>query len=168
MLCFKNINNQGQALIEGLMIAVIVTVLLFAAIQACIVTIDDMYANYAAFYATRKVVVSENKNAADVASKTVSKFFLPYMLKSKSLLTYKTSHWDETILGNKEEDLSGNQIKKHNVKIAYNTRIIFYKLFNLFTPVREQSARARMVKSPDQDFYTKAYPGAKEFIKYEK
>ncbi len=161
-------SESGQALIEGLMIAVVVTVLLFAAIQACIITIDDMYANYVAFFATRKVAVAENKNAADVASKTVQKFFVPYMLNSKSILTYKTTHWDETILGKKTEDHSGNQIKKHNVKIAYNTRIIFYKLFNLFTPVREQSARARLVKSPGQNFYNKAYPGAKEFGRLEK
>ena len=162
---FRRIEERGQALIEGLLIAVIVTVLLFAAIQVCIVVVDDMYANYAAFYATRKVIVAENKEAANVASKTVQKFFVPYMLSSKSVLKYKTTHWDETILGDKTEDHSGNQIKKHNVKIAYNTRIIFYKLFNLFAPVREQSARARMVKSPDQDFYTKAYPGAKNFAK---
>ena len=161
-------SRSGQALLEGFLIAVIVTTLLFAAIQVCIVVVDDMYANYTAFSATRKVVVSENKNVADIASKTVSKFFVPYMLNSKSLLTYKTSHWDETILGNKIEDHDGNQIKKHNVKTAYNTRIIFYKLFNIFIPIREQSARARMVKSPDQNFYNKAYPGAKEFIKYEK
>ena len=160
--------ERGQALIEGLLITVIVTVLLFAAIQVCIVVVEDMYANYAAFYATRKVIVAENKNIADVASKTVRKFFAPYMLSSKSILNYKTTHWDETILGNKKEDHSGNQIKKHNVKIAYDTRIIFYKLFNLFVPIREQSARARMVKSPDRDFYNKAYPGAKNFAKYEK
>ena len=159
---------SGQALIEGLAIVVIITVLMFAAIQVCIVVVDDMYANYTAFCATRKIVVAENKDVADMASKTASKFFVPYMLNSKSLLTYKATHWDETILGKKIEDHSSNQIKKYNVKIAYKTRIIFYKLFNLFVPVREQSARARMVKSPDWKFYTKAYPDAKEFIKYEK
>ena len=168
MLFFKKSNEQGQALIEGFLIAVIVTVLMFAAIQVCIVVVDDMYANYTAFSATRKVIVSENKEAANIASKTVSKFFAPYMLNSKSILKYKTTHWEETILGNKTEDHSGNQIKKHNVKIAYNTRIIFYKLFNLFVPIRERSARARMVKSPDQKFYNKAYPEAKEFRIYEK
>ena len=53
------------------------------------------------------------------------------------------------------------------MKIGYYERIMFARFFNsLF--YREQSARARMVKSPDEQFYNKAYPNAKEFPKYEK
>ena len=165
----KNFNhkfsNKGQALVEGLLIIFTVTVLLFASIQVCITVVDDMYANYAAFSALRKAVVCENKLASDTASKTVSKFFIPYMVNSKSVLTYKATYWDETILGKDMKDRTGNQIKKHNVKIAYRTMIIFQRLFNLFIPIRENSARARMVKSPSQDFYKKAYPEAKRQFK---
>lgn len=72
------------------------------------------------------------------------------------------------ILGNNIVDHSNKQIKKHNVKIAYGMNIIFPKLFGRFLPYREQSARARMIKSPDEEFYNKAYPDAREFFKYAK
>ena len=163
MYCF---NNKGQSFIEGFIIACIITVLMFAAIQVCIIVVDDMYLNYSAFSATRKVIVTKNKKISDTAKQTVSKLLMPYMLNSKSVFNYKTTHWDENILGNKVVDHSKKQINKHNVKIRYYTRIMFGRFFNSLY-YREQSARARMVKSPDEDFYSKAYPNAKEFPKYE-
>jgi hypothetical protein len=164
MCCF---NNRGQSFLEGLIIACIITVLMFAAIQVCIIVTDDMFLNYSAFSAARKIVVTKNKEISDTAKQTVSKILLPYMLNSRSIFNYKTTHWDENILGNKISDHSKRQINKHNVKIGYYERIMFARFFNsLF--YREQSARARMVKSPDEQFYNKAYPNAKEFPKYEK
>jgi len=163
MYCF---NNKGQSFIEGFIIACIITVLMFAAIQICIIVVDDMYLNYSAFSATRKVIVTKNKEISDAAKQTVSKILVPYMLNSKSIFNYKTTHWDENILGEKVLDHDGKQINKHNVKIGYYTRIMFGKFFNS-AYYREQSARARMVKSPDEDFYNKAYPNAKEFPRYE-
>ena len=163
MFCF---NNKGQSFLEGFIVACIITVLMFAAIQVCIVVVDDMYLNYSAFSATRKIVVTKSKNISDTAKQTVSKILLPYMLNSQSLFNYKTTHWDEDILGNKISDHSEKQIHKHNVKIGYYARIMFGRFFNSLY-YREQSARARMIKSPDEDFYNKAYPDAKEFKKYE-
>lgn len=161
-------NNKGQAFIEGLIISTIITIFMFCAIQVCIMVVDDMYANYSAFSATRKVVVSQTKNISNTAKQVVSKLFVSYMLNSASIQNYKTTHWNETILGNNIVDHSGKEIKKHNVKIAYYTKIIFPKLFGNITNYREQSARSRMVKSLDEDFYNKAYPNAREFPKYEK
>ena len=163
MFCF---NNKGQSFLEGFIIACIITVLMFAAIQVCIIVTDDMFLNYSAFSAARKIVVTKNKEIADTAKETVSKLLTAYMLSSKSVFYYKTTHWDEDILGNKILDHSNKKINKQNVKVGYNTRIMFGQFFNsLF--YREQSARARMVKSPDEEFYNKAYPDAKEFPKYE-
>lgn len=163
MFCF---NNKGQSFLEGFIIACLITVLMFAAIQVCIIVTDDMFLNYSAFSATRKIVVTKNKEIADTAKETVSKLLTAYMLSSKSVFYYKTTDWDEDILGNKILDHSNKKINKHNVKVGYNTRIMFGQFFNsLF--YREQSARARMVKSPDEEFYNKAYPDAKEFPKYE-
>lgn len=159
-------NNRGQSLIEGFIVAVIITVIMFAAIQLCILVVDDMYANYTAFYAARKIVVTRNSDITDTAKKTVSKFFTPYMLKSRSVTDYKTTHWSETVLGNKIPDHSGHEIKKHNIKIAYKSKVMFYKLFNLENFLREESSRARMIKSPDEEFYNKAYPGSREFKQY--
>ena len=162
----KILNNKGQSLIEGFIVAVIITVIMFAAIQLCIIVVDDMYANYAAFCAVRKIVVTKNSDITDTAKKTVSKFFIPYMLKSRSVIDYKVTHWSETVLGNRIPDHSGQEIKKHNIKIAYKSKVMFYKLFNLENFLREESSRARMIKSPDEEFYNKAYPNAREFKKY--
>lgn len=161
-------NNKGQSFIEGLIISTIITIFMFCAIQVCIMVVDDMYANFSAFYATRKVVISQTKDISNTAKQVVSKLFVPYMLDSVSIKNYKTTHWDENILGNNIVDHSGKQINKHNVKIAYYTKIIFPRLFGNISNYREQSARARMVKSPDEQFYNKAYPNAREFPKYEK
>ncbi len=161
-------NNKGQSFIEGIIIATIITIFMFCAIQVCVMVVDDMFANYSAFYATRKVVVSKTKDITNVAKNTVSKFFIAYIAKSAIIIHYKTTHWDDTILGNNIVDHSNKQIKKHNVKIAYGMNIIFPKLFGRFLPYREQSARARMIKSPDEEFYNKAYPDAREFFKYAK
>ena len=161
-------NNKGQSFLEGIIVATMITVFMFCAIQVCVIVVDDMFANFSAFYATRKVVVSKTKDITNVAKNTVTKFFIPYMIKSASIIYYKTTHWDDTILGNNIVDHSNKQIKKHNVKIAYGINIMFPKLFRKLLPYREQSARARMVKSPDEEFYNKAYPNAKEFLKYGK
>jgi hypothetical protein len=163
MSCF---NNKGQSFLEGFIVACIITVLMFAAIQVCIIVVDDMYLNYSAFSATRKIVVTKSKEISDIAKQTVSKFLVPYTLNSKSIFNYKTTHWDENILGNKILDHSDKQINKHNVKIGYYSKVMFGRFF-YSKYYREQSARARMVKSPDEDFYNKAYPNAREFPKYE-
>lgn len=156
-------NNKGQSLIEGLIISLILIFFMFAALQVCILVTDDMYFNFASFAATRKAIVSENKNILNNAKKIVSGIIIPYQIKSISVISYKVTHWHEQILGKTNKDHSGSTLDKHNIKILYTAKTMFYRLFNLFTPVRTQSARARMVKSPDQKFYNKAYPDAKEF-----
>lgn len=165
MCCFS---NKGQSFVEGIIVATIITIFMFCAIQVCIMVVDDMFANFSAFYATRKIVVTKTKDITNIAKDTVTKLFVPYMLKSASIKYYKTTHWDENILGNNIVDHSNKQIKKHNVKIGYYINIMFPKLFGYVSNYREQSARARMVKAPDEEFYNKAYPNAKEFLKYEK
>ncbi len=156
-------NNKGQSLIEGLIISLVLISFMFAALQVCILAIDDMYFNFASFAATRKAIVSENKNILNNAKKIVIGIITPYQTKSISVISYKVTHWHEQILGKTNKDHSGSTLDKHNIKILYTTKIIFYRLFSLFTPLRTQSARARMVKSPDQKFYNRAYPNAQEF-----
>ena len=156
-------NNKAQSLIEGLIISLILIFFMFAALQVCILGIDDMYFNFASFAATRKAVITNSKNILSNAKKIVSDVVLPYEIKSISVISYKVTHWHEQILGKTNKDHSGLTLDKHNIKILYTTKIMFYRLFSLFTPVRTQSARARMVKSPDQKFYNRAYPDAKEF-----
>lgn len=162
---FKNIfiNKRGQSFLEGLIISFIITVFMFAAIQVCITVVDDMFFNFVSFSATRKVIVSSRKEIQNIAKQAVSNILTPYNLGSTSVINYKTTTWNEEILGNKVKDHNGNNTNKYNVKIGYVTGIIFGRLFNNIVGYREQSARARMVKSPDEKYYNKAYPDAKNF-----
>ncbi len=162
MKYFKNNRISGQSFLEGLIISLIVTVFMFAAIQACIMVVDDMYVNFAAFNAVRTVSVTENKNITKAAKKAVSDALFAYNLQSASIFSYETTNWNEKILGNELKDHAGTDIKKHNVKVGYAVNVMFGKLFDP-TGSRRQSARARMVKSPDEQYYRKAYPNAKEF-----
>lgn len=162
-MCFFVKNNNGQSLIEGLIISLILIFFMFAALQTCILVTDDMYFNFASFAATRKAIVSNSKNILSNAKKIVNGIVVPYQMKSIGVISYRVTHWHEQILGKTNKDHSDSTLDKHNIKVLYNTKIMFYRIFNLFSPVREQSARARMVKSPDQKFYHRAYPDAKEF-----
>jgi hypothetical protein len=154
--------NNGQSLLEGLAISLIITVFMFAAIQVCIICVDDMFFNFTAFGATRKISVTQRKKIENTAKQTVSSSLSLYIFNSAGILNYATTHWDENILGNKLKDHHNNSINKHNVKIGYDAKIMFGRLFNS-KAYRHQSARARMIKSPDEEYYNKAYPGAKEF-----
>lgn len=156
-------NNKGQSLIEGLIISLVLIFFMFAALQVCIIVVDDIYFNFVSFLSTRKAIVSENKNILDNAKNVVNKMVLPYQIETTSIVSYKVTHWHEQILGKTNKDHSNSTMDKHNIKVGYTSKIMFYKLFNLFTPFRTQSTRARMVKSPDEKFYNKAYTDAKEF-----
>ena len=171
----SNLPNSGQTLIEGLIVCMLVTALMFGLIQVCILVVNDMLYNEVSFSATRAVAVTKEKDIQSFSKKTVNKLLIASGLTSGLLFAdieqdsrnsddeeTKTTNWEGTILGENIIDHNGTNIKKYNVKINYKTRLIFYKLFggNLF---RQQSARARMIKSPDIQYYDKAYPDAKTF-----
>ncbi|WP_413853943.1 hypothetical protein [Candidatus Ruminimicrobium bovinum] len=166
---------SGQTLIEGLIVCMLVTALMFGLIQVCILVVNDMLYNEVSFSATRAVTVTKEKDIQNFSKKTVNKLLVASGLVSGLLFSdieqdgrdsddekTKTTNWQGTILGENIIDHSGTNIKKYNVKVNYKTRLMFYKLFggNLF---RQQSARARMIKSPDIQYYDKAYPNAKSF-----
>lgn len=75
--------------------------------------------------------------------------------------------------GSKEtRDYSGRKLAKQTVKLYYYTRIMFgyltaknsSKKDKVYAGSRRyQSARYRMIPSPDENFYYKAFPGAKKF-----
>lgn len=163
MQFFKIIGgNCGQSLLEGLIISLVITAFVFGAIQVCVMCVDDMFVNFTAFSATRKISVAKRKQIGNTAKESVSKTLSIYSLNSNSIRNYKTTHWDEKVLGNKIKDHHNSNINKHNVKIGYDEKIMFGRLFNS-SSYRHQSARARMIKSPDEEYYNKAYPDAKKF-----
>ncbi|GHT36253.1 hypothetical protein AGMMS49593_00600 [Endomicrobiia bacterium] len=197
------LGNSGQSSIEALFVVVFTTIIMFAFIQICIITVDDMIANEAAFVAMRSAAVTESNLRAKEAedkTKTYLRFFYPlssvtsnlnpshFVLSSKQdVVKYfkkDGENSEEVIIDNDypdsenksvsiwkgkktSKDYCGKNIAKETVKIHYFTRVLFGKVLknNLFKNRRYQSSRNRMVPSPDEKYYFKAFPGAKSFEK---
>ncbi|AKL97664.1 hypothetical protein [Endomicrobium proavitum] len=64
-------NNSGQSMIEALFTVVFTTVIMFCFLQLCIMIVDDMTANEAAFVAMRSAAVT--KGTAGVANNEKAK-----------------------------------------------------------------------------------------------
>ncbi|MDR3275242.1 MAG: hypothetical protein LBS81_04640 [Endomicrobium sp.] len=54
-------NHKGQSLIESMFVVIFTTVIMFSFIQICIMVVDDMIANEAAFVTMRPAVVTKFK-----------------------------------------------------------------------------------------------------------
>jgi len=203
----KKLCQKGQSLLEALFVVIFTTVIMFVFIQICIITVDDMIANEAAFVAMRSAAVTETKWRSKEVQDRVKNYFMffyPTVIFGKS--NFNPSHFvfsdkktvekylrgidsdnevgDETVItddnflnpedsyasiwrGEKTtKDYSGRSIAKETVKIYYFTRVLFGYLVsnsNSFRNKRFQSARNRMFPSPDEDYYYKAFPGARKF-----
>jgi hypothetical protein len=203
------LGNSGQSVIEALFVVVFTTIIMFAFIQICIMAVDDMIANEAAFVAMRSAAVTRNKRRAKEAENR-AKAYLTFFYPALSLGTsnFNPSHFvlsskqnvakyfkkdvqhdgknSEEIVANNDfsnpenksirlwkgkktsKDYCGKSITKETVKIYYFTRVLFGRLVskdNSFKNRRYQSSRNRMVPSPDEKYYFKAFPGAKSFAK---
>jgi hypothetical protein len=196
--------DKGQTLLEALFVIVFTTIIMFAFLQVCIIVVDDMIANEAAFVAARSASVTESKfRLKEVQSRVKSYilFFYPLAIFSNSNfnlshfvfvnksdfeknfktfnserekeMSYKEVSDNENFITiwkgqKKTKDYSGRELSKETVKIYYFTRILFGNLVaknNSVKNKRYQSARNRIVPSPDQSYYFKAFPGAKKFGK---
>jgi hypothetical protein len=72
--------DLGQSLIEALFVVVFTTIIMIVFIQVCIITVDDMIANEAAFVAMRSAAVTEDSKRLKEAEDRVKKyltFFYP-------------------------------------------------------------------------------------------
>lgn len=187
-------DNKGQTMIEALFVVVFVSIFMLCILQVCIMIINDMSANEAAFIAMRSAAVTEAKNRKIEIKDRTQNYFrfinpLGFYLKKGIVLTSKEAA--ESVLRrngqNEEEDiesageggdnsvtiweggkdmreLSGGIVKRQTVKIYYYTDIFFGSFFtNVKRGKRYQSARSRLFPSPDDKFYYKAYPNAKNF-----
>ncbi|MDR0977689.1 MAG: hypothetical protein LBL71_01440 [Endomicrobium sp.] len=196
-------SNKGQSMLEALFVVLFTTIMMLIFIQVCIMTVDDIIANEAAFVAARSAAVTESRFRTDEAehrAKNYLLFFYPgivfgnnvfnpsrFVLSNKESVgthlnkinRYKSaeipvenSRTSKSITiwkGSKEfRDYSGKNIVKETVKIYYFTRVLFGSLLarnNSFKNRRYQSSRNRMIPSPDEQYYYKAFPGAKYFEK---
>ena len=234
-----NRRSCGQSMIEALFVVVFTTIIMFAFLQVCIMAVDDMTANEAAFVGMRSAAVTIKTHRQDEAKKRVEKYFnifyfsifnpigsiwngpkipdSPGSFKYSDKQTVKPYFIPNSSSGNSgnEEEQSGSEREDKNsfvtawhdtneryistdysnyykvqactVKIYYFTRVMFgslvasrtsnakRKTINDFITIgkdrafgisgnrRYQSARSRMISSPDSKYYYKAYPGAKKF-----
>jgi hypothetical protein len=74
-------NNSGQAMLEAVFTIIFITVIMFAFLQICIIVVDDMTANEAAFSAMRSAAVTKSKIRADEAEQWGKKYlriFYPF------------------------------------------------------------------------------------------
>jgi hypothetical protein len=199
--CLKN--NKGQSMVEALFVIVFTTIIMFAFIQVCIMVVDDMIANEAAFVAMRSAAVTKDKFRSKEVKERAQRylaFFYPGIIfgtnvfnSSRFVLSDKKTVEkcfnktdgrdisDSIVEGNggsesitiwkgkkKFRDYSGKSISKNTVKMYYFTRVMFGSLVahgNSFKNKRYQSSRNRMIPSPDEKYYYKAFLGAKCFEK---
>lgn len=78
-------NNRGQSLLEALFVVVFTTIIMFAFLQLCIMVVDDMIANEAAFVGMRSAAVtkgSENTKKEEAKKRINAYLFIHYPLAS--------------------------------------------------------------------------------------
>jgi hypothetical protein len=165
---------KGQALVESLFITVIMTAVFFAALQLCIMVVDDMICNEAAFSAMRAGVVTPARNLSATVKNVSENMLFPHTYTHKSITLDESTLWHDTIAGQDIRDHSDRAVEKYDVGIQYSIHIMFASLLQPFSQsvffgggrrVIERVASARMVKSPDEDYYYKAYPNAQPFTR---
>lgn len=159
-------NQNGQALIESLLLILLATIITCLGFQVCVIAINDMICNETAFSAMRSISVCNTRTIEHLkneAEKTALIILLPH-LSINNLMYIKTTVWiDETPEGLITLDHNNNPILKCNTAVKYYSNLIFGSNFNKINGFLIQRARARMVKSPDEKYYNKAYPEAPDF-----
>lgn len=212
--------SSAQSLVEALFVVVFTTIIMFSFLQICIMVVDDMTANEAAFSAMRSAAVTKNDKRQEEAENRIKNYYGKYYLLGKYLgfneditgsFGFSTKEEVAPFYNRREsnnessqneqssevsdnfvtvwpkypsqvkhtESFSGEFISKQTVKLYYYTKVMFGSLTAPKTSKpgsffekyilkrtgrrRYQSARCRMVPSPDSEFYYKAYPGANNF-----
>ena len=75
--------NAGQSLTEALFVVVFTTIIMFAFLQVCIMVVDDMTANEAAFVAMRSAAVTKKSERPEEVKNRVNTYlsvYYPFLL----------------------------------------------------------------------------------------
>ncbi|MBN1824421.1 MAG: hypothetical protein JW803_08890 [Endomicrobiales bacterium] len=164
----KKNNQKGQAMVETLLVIMIITLIGFAAIEMSIMVVNDIISNEAAFSINRVAIVAKESQmkrktytaAAFLLGKqlvqNVGNFnHMPYRMEIKKA-QFTGPHNRQDVFATK-------------IILNYVARISFGSLFGgeVFSignvKFKNKAYNASMVKSPDEEFYDKAYPGASKF-----
>ena len=159
-------NSKGQAMVETLITTVFLTIIAFATMQLVIMVVNDLTMNEAAFAISRVAVVSKTD---EVPTKTRIAAALVVLTQINpnniNFIAYDVPVEGKDIPGSH----SGN-VAKYSTTVKYVQSIMFGSLLsgsqimsignvNLI----KNTSRAWMVKSPDEDYYDKAYPDAPNY-----
>lgn len=160
-------NNKGQALVETLLTTVMLTIITFAAIQLCIIVVNMLISNEAAFALARVAAVAPTQDDVNNNTRLSAGFILlnQVSLNNFSYLPYDIPYREKQF-GNYE----GSSIKGISIQLKYLSNIMFASYLSGSTlyslggiHLLKGSAVSPMVKSPDENFYVRAYPNAPNF-----
>ena len=154
-------------MVEMLLIVIYLTIITFAALQLVIMVTNDLSMNEAAFALSRVAIVSKTR---DVEFK-IKKASLIFSLKDVYVTGLNFLLCDlsgETKRAGQEQ--SHGNVRVYNMDINYIQCVMFGSLLSgsriasagTNNMIRSTSC-SRMVKSPEEDYYDKAYPCAGKF-----
>ncbi|MBN1622109.1 MAG: pilus assembly protein [Endomicrobiales bacterium] len=167
-------NNHGQAIVETAFLIILISAICFAALQICIFVVNDIICNEASFASARVAIISTKVSSSQIqkdAENTALKI-LTWFFSTNNMMYKETTLWDKKPLGWQIPVGNNENILSYTTNIKYDTKIMFSSLLNPFhnftffsggNPLLERSARARLIRSPNRDFYNKAYPEAESF-----
>ena len=78
-------NRRGQSMLEALFVVVFTTIIMFAFLQICIMVVDDMTANEAAFVAMRSASVTMRSKREEEAKSRIDTYMLFYYPFSRAV-----------------------------------------------------------------------------------
>jgi hypothetical protein len=160
-------NNKGQAMVETLITTVFLTVIAFAALQLVIMVVNDMTMNEKAFAISRVAVVTKSDELERKINLVSALFLIPDLkLAGCNFVPYEVPVYGKSVPGSH----SGTSVQVYNTTIKYVQSVMFGSLLggsqimsignvNLI----KNTARARMIKSPDEEYYDKAYKDGPNF-----
>ena len=150
-------------MIETLLSTVFLTIMAFAALQLVIMIVNDICMNEAAFTLSRVCMVSKTPDIEGRIKKLAPIFTIKDVyLKSMGFDPYKLPTETQGQTGAH----SGTNVMVYNMNIRYFQNIMFGNLLGgngVTANMINDTARARTVKSPQEEYYDKAYSGAPNF-----
>ncbi len=163
----NSMRSKGQALVETLLTTVMLTVVVFAAIQFCVIIVNMLIANEAAFSVSRVAVVAANDEALKKNTQWAALFLLA---RHVSLGNFQFIPDDIPVDKKTLAACHKTEIQAYNAHLKYSSNIMFgrflggSRIYSIGTiHLLKGAACSRMIKSPDEKYYNKAYPDAAEF-----
>jgi len=170
----KLTGQAGQGVLETAIVTMLfMCAVVFAVIQLCIITYGYLAGHDAAFAAVRSAVVQKSIGDAKSAARNSGFFVMASQISGTNNITpEKVTVWDKNPLGKAPKDYAGQQVVMYSAHMHYGQSIMFPSLLQPFNPTKfygggnpllKMITHARMMRSPDREYLTKAYPGAEEW-----